>query len=378
MPASSISSGERDDATTIIEATVVDRSTTIQIPSNPSVFLQAAQFTLLFVAALYVTRAIVLPIVLAILLKLLLQPGVRRLERLHVPRAAAALAMIMAMFVLLVSTGTALSGPAHSWVAKLPEGLPRLRERLDFISVPIEALQHFLQNAESYVHVMTSQGDVPATTSASTGLSGILFAGTASFASGLFTTVLVLFFLLISGDLFLRRFVEVLPRFRDKRTAVVISKQIEGDVAVYLMTVTIMNALVGVATALVMWITGVADPLLWGVVAFLLNYIPVIGPMICLVLVLLAGLLTIESPWGALLPAAGFFAVHAIEGQFITPLLVARRFTLNPAVVIISLIFWYWMWGVPGAILAVPVLGIIKIVCDGVGPWAAIGHLIEG
>jgi predicted PurR-regulated permease PerM len=78
------------------------------------------------------------------------------------------------------------------------------------------------------------------------------------------------------------------------------------------------------------------------------------------------------------MPAAGFFAIHMLEGQFITPLLLARRFTLNPVVVIISLIFWYWMWGVPGAVLAVPVLAIIKIICDGIPAWAAIGHLIEG
>jgi predicted PurR-regulated permease PerM len=112
--------------------------------------------------------------------------------------------------------------------------------------------------------------------------------------------------------------------------------------------------------------------------AFLLNYIPVIGPTISLVLLLLAGLLTIEPLSSALLPGAGFFAIHAIEGQFITPILVARRFTLNPVVVIVSLVFWYWMWGVPGAILAVPVLGIVKIICDNIRPWAAIGHLIEG
>jgi predicted PurR-regulated permease PerM len=96
------------------------------------------------------------------------------------------------------------------------------------------------------------------------------------------------------------------------------------------------------------------------------------------VTLILAGMLRIEPLWGAFMPAAGFFAVHVIEGQFVTPILVARRFTLNPVVVVISLIFWYWMWGVPGAILAVPALAIVKIICDGVPSWTAIGHLIEG
>jgi predicted PurR-regulated permease PerM len=355
-----------------------ERPPPIQLPSNPLVVLQAAQFILLLMAALYVTRPIILPIVLAIMMKLLLQPGVRKMERCHVPRGIAALAMIVGLFVVIVSTGTALSGPAHAWADKLPEGLPRLRERLIFLSGPVEGMQHFLHNAEGYMSLMTSEGALPSATAASSGLSDLLFAGTANFASGLFMTVIVLFFLLISGDLFLRRFVEILPRFRDKRTAVAISQQIEGDIAAYLLTVTVMNVSVGITTALTAWTAGLDDPALWGVLAFLLNYIPVIGPIICLVALLFAGLLSIPPIWSALLPAAGFLAIHLIEGQFITPILVARRFTLNPVLVIISLIFWYWMWGVPGAILAVPVLGMIKIICDGIRPWSAIGHLIEG
>jgi len=348
----------------------------IHFPTNPVVVLQTAQFVLLFIGALYLTREIVLPIVLAILLKLLLQSGVRRLERIHVPRALAALLMITILFVTLVSMGTALSGPAHDWAAKLPEGLPRLRERLSFISGTVESLQRFMQNAESYVNLSTSQSTPPAPMSAH--LSELLFAGTASFASGLLMTVIVLFFLLVSGDLFLRRLVEVLPRFRDKRAAVMISQQIESNIAAYLKTITVMNASVGLATGLVTWAMGLDNPTLWGVLAFVLNYIPVVGPIICLVILVLAGMLRIASLWGSFMPAIGFLAIHLIEGQFVTPMLVARRFTLNPVLVVVSLIFWYWMWGVPGAVLAVPVLAIIKIICDGIPTWSAIGHLVEG
>jgi predicted PurR-regulated permease PerM len=365
-----------------VESAVPESPAPIQLPSDPMVFLQAAQFTLLLVAALYLTRTIVLPIVLAVLLKLLLQSGMRRLEKIHVPRVIAAMAMITVLFISLVSMGTALSGPAHDWANKLPEGLPRLRERLSVIAGPVESVQQFLRNAESYMHVTTAETMQPASAAQpaamTSGLSELLFAGTASFASGLFMTVIVLFFLLMSGDLFLRRLVEVLPRFRDKRVAVMISQQIENNIAAYLKTITVMNAFVGIGTGLVAWATGLDNPTLWGVLAFFLNYIPIIGPIICLGVLLLAGMLRIESLWASFMPAAGFFVIHLLEGQFITPILVARRFTLNPVVVIISLIFWYWMWGVPGAVLAVPVLAMIKIICDGIPPWAAIGHLIEG
>ena len=113
-----------------------------------------------------------------------------------------------------------------------------------------------------------------------------------------------LYFLLVSGDSFFRRLVEVLPRFASKRQAVDISQQIERDISAYLVTITLMNALVGAATALVMWLTGVGDPVLWGTVAFILNYVPILGPAAAFFIFLFAGSLTIASTWQALLPAA--------------------------------------------------------------------------
>src|SRR4051795_3218062 len=139
-----------------------------------------------------------------------------------------------------------------------------------------------------------------------------------------------------------------------------------------------MNAAVGVATGIAVAIAGLGDPLLWGTVAFLLNYVPILGPMIGGIMFLLAGLLTIDTLWLAFLPAALCLAIHLVEGKTITPMLLARRFTINPVLVIISLVFWYWMWGVPGAILATPMLAITKIVCDRIQSLTTFGHFIEG
>jgi predicted PurR-regulated permease PerM len=245
------------------------------------------------------------------------------------------------------------------------------------------AVQPFLQQAEGYVSGNGPPGGgsptvrgAPAATASSLWVT--LFTGTRAVAGGLFETVLVLFFLLLAGDTFLRRLVEILPRFSDKRQAVDISQQIEADISIYLLTVTIMNACVGIATALVMRLCGLGDPILWGAVAFLLNYVPILGPTLGVVTFILAGLLTIDSLWGALLPAVLYLGIHLIEGETITPMLLARRFTLNPVLVILSLIFWYWMWGVPGAILAVPMLAITKIICDRIQILAALGHFLEG
>src|SRR6202043_2583245 len=199
------------------------------------------------------------------------------------------------------------------------------------LSRPIAAFQKFADRAQGL-----AQGDQPKAVPVAvqgSALSDRLITGTRSLASGLLETVLVLFFLLVSGDTFLRRLVEILPRFKNKRQAVDISQQIERDVSAYLFTITIMNLAVGVATGAVMALCGMSDPVLWGTVAFLLNYIPILGPMTGVVVFLLA-----------------------------------QRFTINPVLVILSLVFWYWMWGVPGAVLSTPMLAITKIISDRIRP----------
>ncbi len=361
----------------------------MSLPHDPRTVFLGGLFLLAVLAACWVAKEIVLPIVLAFVLKLLLQPAQRVLERVHIPRALGALLLIGVLFGVVVGFGTVLSGPATHWATTLPEGLPRLQERIGFLRKPIAATQRFLEHAEGYV---TNSGAAPAEggegtpvkpTSAPAPAFGSqflesLFVSTGAFVSGLFTTVLILFFLLMSGDVFLRRLVEILPRLSDKKAAVEISQRVEHDISAYLVTITIMNTLVGLATGLAMWACGMADPVLWGAVAFFLNYVPILGPAIGVVTFLFAGLLGLDGGLLPFLPAVLYLAIHLVEGETVTPMLLARRFTLNPVLVILALIFWHWMWGVSGAVLAVPMLAIVKIICDGVRPLAAFGHFLEG
>jgi predicted PurR-regulated permease PerM len=343
----------------------------IPLPSDPNTVLLTGLFLFATFAAAYAAAEVVLPIILAIVLRLLLQPGMRLLERVHIPRPLAALLVIVLALCAILALGASVSGPAKSWIERVPDGIPHMVDKLAFLKQPIETVTDLLHKADSI-------GQTGATTGAGLGLTGTLFRGTQHFASGLFETILVLFFLLVSGDTFLRRLVEILPRFKDKRQVVDISQQVESNISAYLVTITIMNAVVGVATGVVMWACGVGDPVLWGVVAFLLNYIPIMGPLLGVLLFLFAGLLATPILWHAALAAGLYFAIHVAESQAITPMLLARRFTLNPVLVVISLIFWFWMWGVPGAILSVPMLAIAKIICDGIKPLNAIGHFLEG
>jgi predicted PurR-regulated permease PerM len=241
---------------------------------------------------------------------------------------------------------------------------------------PIDTLQRFLQQVEDF----GGTGPSPNAAASAPGPSLLskLFTGTRNFASGFFTTVLFLFFFLMSGDIFLHRLVEVMPRFRTKRQVVEIAQQVESDISAYLVTITIMNAAVGIAVALTMWLTGAGDPILWGTVAFLLNFVPILGPALGVLIFLLAGLLTHDTLWQALLPAGLYLGFHLIEGEWVTPMLLARRFTLNPVLVIVALVFWFWMWGISGAILAMPMLAITKIICDRLQPLASFGHFLEG
>jgi len=354
----------------------VEEPEEMPLPSDPKAIFLGGLFVVALLAIAYVASEIVLPLAFAIILNLLLQPALRMLERVHVPRILAALLLILMLFGTIVGLGTAISGPAGTWAAKLPEGIPRLQERLSFMRAPINTLQRFLHQVED----IGGTAPVANSPAAAQGPSLLteLFTGTRNFAGGFFTTVLFLFFLLMSGDIFMRRLVEILPRFSSKRQAVEIALKIEGDISAYLVTITILNTAVGVAMALTMWLTGVGDPIFWGTAAFLLNYVPILGTALGVLIFLLAGLLTIDTLWQALLPMVIYLGIHFIEGETVTPLLLARRFTLNPVLVVISLVFWFWMWGIPGVILSVPMLAIAKIICDRVRPLAAFGHFLEG
>jgi len=350
-----------------------DGEEAMPLPADPKIIFLGGMFLILFLAALYAAAEIVWPLVFAFMLSLLLNPLLRFLTRLHIPRVLCALLLVATIMALVVGLGTAISGPAANWAAKLPDGLPRLFQRLRFLEAPFATVQHFWQQIEDFAG--WSRG---ADSSTSSALLTKLFTGTRSFASGFFTTLLFLFFLLVAGDIFLQRLVEIMPRFSSKRQVVDIAKQIESDISAYLMTITAMNAAVGIATATVMWLTGVGDPILWGTIAFFLNFVQILGPLLGALLFLLAGALAADSLWLTFLPAALYLAIHLVEGETITPMLLARRFTLNPVLVIVSLVFWFWMWGIPGAILSVPMLAIAKIVCDRVRPLAAFGHFLEG
>ncbi len=344
----------------------------LRLPTDAKVVLLAGIFGLLLVYALYVTGEILVPVIIAFLLKLLLQPAVEWLVNFHLPRFLAALLVVGLLLGVVATLGSLLSGPAAGWISGAPQNLARLEKRLEGLS----AVARDLQKASRDVEKMGDDAATPAVAVKGPPLSTFLFSGTRSLLASVLTVVVLLFFLLVSGNSFLRRIVEILPTLHDKKQAVEIISEIQHTIAVYLGTVTMMNMLLGVLTGLACWMCGLRDPVLWGSVAFLLNYIPVLGALAGVALLALVGLTTFDDIWRGLLPAGIYLSLHFAEGEVITPALLARQFTLNPVIVIISLIFWYWMWGVAGALLAVPMLATFKIFCDRVDSLKAVGHFM--
>ncbi len=351
---------------------------------------------------LYFAADIILPFVLALVLSLLLSPATRFLcEKLRFPRMLAAIIMIVVLFSAIGGIGYAISVPARGWIAKAPQSLPELQKKLSFLRRPIDMFEGGMRQMQELMQ-QTGRAEAggsgesaapagqaspraspaaPAAGSAPTGGPGAgvglsLLAGTRSFLGQVLTLVIVLFFLLVDGDALLRRFVEILPGLSEKKRTVSIATAVERNISGYLATITMMNLLVGVANGLSVWAFGLPDPLLWGTAAFLLNYVPILGPLTGVVIFFFVSLFSFSSALWALAPAGVYLLIHIMEGETITPMLLARRFTLNPLLVIMALMFWDWLWGVPGALLAVPLLAVLKILCDNIEVLTPLGHLL--
>lgn len=336
--------------------------------------------------SLYFAAAIILPFVFAIIVNLLMVTPMRLLhQRLRLPKPIAALFLIVVMFAMVAGIGTAISVPAAGWLSKAPASLPALQTKLAVLHAPIQAainaydrvLGVFGGVRPSPLHVERQMAAASGDRDLSSLGSSVLL-GTRALMGEFFTTLLMLFFLMTEGDSLLRRLVEIMPTFADKRRIVQIATQIEHNVSLYLATITIMNLLVGLANMAQCWLTGMPNPLLWGVLAFLLNYVPIIGPLTGCVVYLLVGLFSFPSIVYALVPPLIYLCIHIMEGETITPMLLAKRFTLNPVLVMGSLMFWDWMWGISGAFLSVPMLAVFKIVCDNIEALAPVGHILGG
>ncbi len=334
--------------------------------------LLAAVALILSIHFLRFAQAVVIPITIAVLLNLLLAPLVARLRRAGVPPALGAGLVVAVLAFLLAYGATTLSAPAAEWLQRLPQSL---RE----IELKLRLLLPFLQAAQQAAEEVQSLGESAAPRVEVAGgddLMRLAVLESGRVLAQAVVVVMLLFFLLAAGGRFLRRLVRVLPSFGRKRRAVEVARAVQRDIVVYLGSVTLVNAGLGVAVAVAMAVVGMPTPALWGVMAGVLNFIPYLGAATTTVVIALVALLQFDTAAQAVLPPLLFLGLTSLEAYLVTPAFVARRLTLDPVAVFLSLVAWTWLWGAAGALLAVPLLVAFKALADHLDRLAPLAVLL--
>jgi predicted PurR-regulated permease PerM len=267
-----------------------------------------------------------------------------------------------------------LAGPASEYIALAPESIETARNKLRGMRGSVEQVTNAAEQVERAAAGDKAQAQQVEIKGPS--LTRQLFGGTTAFLSAATVVIFLTYFLLAAGDLFLQKLVGVLPQFKDKRVAVTIARETEAQISLYLFTTTLINTGVGVVTGIAMYLLGLPNATLWGVVAAMLNFVPYVGAVANTVLLALAAFIAFEDTGRALLVPGTFLALNLIEANLVTPMIYGNRMRLNTVALFIGLVFWWYIWGVPGAILAVPVMATLKIACDHIEPLAPIGEFL--
>lgn len=332
---------------------------------------------LALVYTLHVGKAFFLPVVLAVMLDFLLSPVIRFLARLHIPEAVGALLVMVILFGGISLAIWHFSDPIQQWLTKAPESLTEVRAKLRKVTKPVQDVGKAAEQVENATK-SAAGGPVQPQQVVVRGpsLSQRLFGTTQEFAVGFFEVMVLLYFLLAAGDLFLQKLVRVVPEFTDKKKAVRIVREAESSVSVYLGTVTIVNVCLGTAVGLGMWLVGMPNPVLWGVAAGMLEFIPYLGAATMTATLTIAALVAFDDIGRAFMVPGVYIAIDLIQANVITPIILGRRLTLNPVAIFVGLLFWTLIWGVAGAFLAVPLLATFKIFCDHIERLRPVGEFL--
>ncbi len=314
---------------------------------------------------LFLTRAIALPITFALLIAFTLRPIVRVLKRRHIPNTVGALIIVFVLVLFSLVAIFRVLEPAQQWSADAPQNIKLLKEKLQ----PLREKFGGISKSSEVIQDATNGGAVEPISvqiKQSSLSSNLAIMSTTGNIIGSMVLVLTLsFFFLAYGDDLTNSALHLMSTYSEKKRAVELIHGVERGIASYLLTVTVINFLLGVAVAGSMYLCGVPNPMLWGFMAFSFNYIPILGALAGGAILLAVSFLAFDSLLYACVPPMVFLTLTTIEGNFITPSILGRRMNLNPILVFIALIFWGWAWGLGGAILAVPLLAITKIACEG-------------
>ncbi|HWK69193.1 MAG TPA: AI-2E family transporter [Rhizobiaceae bacterium] len=333
-------------------------------------------FLLAFVYALYFARDFFMPVLLAFLLALTLTPIVRLLRKHGIPSALSATLLVVMSTGTIGTIGYLLSGPVVQLASDAPSIGREVAQRLSELRRPFE---HVLNVTRQVEHI-TDAVDEPGVQKVVIAQPGIISRAAGNIVSAT-TSVAIIFvlslFLLASGTMFYEKIIQSFARLSDKKRALRLVYDIEREISRYLLTVALINSGLGIAVGLGLWAIGLPDPLLWGVAAALLNFLPYIGAAVTVLMVAAISLVTFDSFTYALLAPAFVVLCNTIEGQLVTPLVVGRRLEINAVAIFIAVAFWSWLWGFVGALIAVPLLVVIKVFCDNFDSLRHVGNFLS-
>lgn len=333
-------------------------------PMQVRSFILTAILVLMSFYTLYFARYLFIPLALALLLNLLLGPVVARLRRWHIPRPLGA-ALVLGLLVTTVGAGIyGLAGPAQAWFDKSPQLIEQFRSETWAIRADIRQLTEKAQEVQQAAsRIVGSSGDKGPDAS-ETSLGATVITKAQWFASILLLTVVMLYFMLASHGILLKKLLAITRRGHARRKAVRIVRSLQHEISVYLVTVTAINTTLGAITAGGLMLIGMPNPVLWGALAGVLNFAPYVGAAVAWTMISVVGFVSLDGLWLSVAPSLFFLALSFLEGNFITPTVHGKRFAMSPLVILLSLFLWGWLWGVAGMLMAVPLVVALKVSFD--------------
>ena len=317
-----------------------------------------------------------LPVTAALVIAIALVPMLEWFERRGVPaKLAAGLCVIIFLAIAIFAIGSILV-PATDWVALVPQRIGKVRDALQPVLDLYKNLDRFIDRTTSQIAIAPQQGRAVRIETPNSVL-GLLTASAPHLLIQLFFSLLVIFFFLAGWTAMRKKTIVSRGSFEGALTTARVIQQVVDATSTYLGTITVINIGLGALTAGALWLLGMPSPVMWGGIVAVANYIPYLGPIVCALLLFLGGLMTYPDMWGALAPPAVFVGFHLVEANLFTPMVVGHRLTISPLSILVSLSFWAWVWGTTGALLAVPLLIIMKTVFSAAGTPDIAGFLFE-
>jgi predicted PurR-regulated permease PerM len=333
-------------------------------------------FMFMAIYALYFAREFFMPVVLAFLLALMLTPIVRFLKKRGIPEPVSATMLVLVAVAGIGATGYFVSGPVMGLVNDAPAIGQKLTDRLAELRHPFERMLQISRQVEQAADTAQEPG-VQKVVMAQPGIISQAAGNLLSASTTVAITFVLSLFLMASGTMFYEKIIQSFARMSEKKRALRVVYDVEREISRYLLTVALINGGLGLAIGLGLWVIGMPNPLVWGVAATLLNFLPYVGALMTILLVAIISIISFDSLSYAVLAPAFVIMCNIVEGQIVTPLVVGRRLEINAVAIFIAVAFWSWLWGFVGALIAVPLLVVIKVFCDHFESWRHVGNFLS-